>query len=271
MEKSITVGSMRELVKESQGQFKALIGDGVESENKKNNEKSYKDAKTKTDAKEVKPEHKVPEKTDGNKTTLDYTFATDPGKQYKERVHAQAKGYTSKAEEENGIEKNAEFADDFYKAAKKAGDDIRKAEKEFKKSGLQARELPDEVFDKENMYESRKIQTVRFKRTEFLTEEHMMSKIPDEMKTEGKVFRMKDKNDKTYIVEWTKNKWTGKENGKILGQSDEKKVNESLERMKALYSFRAGSDCQKTTAQERLYENNEGFQNTLDKMRRLMK
>ena len=38
MDKSITVGRMRELIKESQGQFNPVIGDGIESENKKNNE-----------------------------------------------------------------------------------------------------------------------------------------------------------------------------------------------------------------------------------------
>ena len=74
MEKSITVGEMRRLIKESQGQFSPVMGKGVESENKKNNDKSYKDAKTKTNAKEVKVKHNYSKENDYNRTTLDYTF-----------------------------------------------------------------------------------------------------------------------------------------------------------------------------------------------------
>ena len=42
MERSITVGGMRKLIMESQGQFNPVMGNGVESENKKNNEKNHK-------------------------------------------------------------------------------------------------------------------------------------------------------------------------------------------------------------------------------------
>lgn len=271
MDKSITVGRMRELIKESQGQFNPVIGDGIESENKKNNEKSYKDAKTKTGAKEVKVKHDVPKKEDKNKTTLDYTFNSDPGKEYKERVHAQAKGYTSKAEEENDIEKNAEFGDDFYKVAKEAGQELHQKEEDLKKSGLQARELPDGTFKKEDMYEEKSVKTVRFKRTEFLTEEHMMSKIPDEMKIEGRRFRMKDMNNQTYLLEWTKNQYSGKESAVILKHTNEKKVNESIERMKALYGFKLGEKTTRTTSQGRMYENNDGVRETLNNIRNYKK
>jgi hypothetical protein len=267
MEKSITVGEMRRLIKESQGQFSPVIGKGVESENKKNNDKSYKDAKTKTNAKEVKVKHNYSKENDYNRTTLDYTFDYDPGKQWKERVHAQAKGYTSKIESENDIEKNAEFGDDFYKEAKKVGQKLHKNKESFKKSGLQAEELPDDAFKKEDMYESKEIKTVRFKKTEFLTEEHMMSKIPDEMKCEGRSFKMKDKNDQTYLLEWTKNQYNGKESAIILEHTNKKKVDESLERMKALYGFKPGEKTSTTTVQSRVFEQNNGVKQTLDNIR----
>ena len=45
MVKTYNVGDLRKLVTES-SEFKPKIGDGVESENKKNNGKAYKDAKT---------------------------------------------------------------------------------------------------------------------------------------------------------------------------------------------------------------------------------
>ena len=270
MTHNINVGDLRKMVMESQNQFKPKFGDGVESENKKNNNKSYNDAKERSQAKEVEVKHNLPEKNDGNKTTLDYTFDVDPGDSYKERVHAQAKGYTSKAEEENGIEKTGEFGDDFYKTAKEAGEEMQKAKENFKKTGIQGNKMPQDAFKKENMYES-KMQTVRFKKTSFLTEEHMMSKIPDEMKQEGKRFKMVDMNENTYIVEWSKNQYNGKESAVILEHTDTKKLNESIEKMKQLYGFKSGEKTTKTTTEKRLYENNKGLNATLNRMRELIK
>ena len=43
----------------------------INSENKKNNNKSYKDAETRSGAKEIKTKHNLDKKEDGNKTTLD--------------------------------------------------------------------------------------------------------------------------------------------------------------------------------------------------------
>ena len=120
------------------------------------------------------------------------------------------------------------------------------------------------------MYES-KTQTVRFKRTSFLTEEHMLSKIPDEMKVEGKRFNMVDMNEKTYVCEWTKSQYTGKESATVLEYKNPQKVNESIEKMKRLYAFNTGNKETKTTTQSRIYENNDGFANTLNKIRNLNK
>ena len=262
MKNAISVGDLKKIIVEKKDEFKAVIGDGVESDNKKNNNKSYKDAEKRTGAKEVTMKHKLPKKEDGNKTTLDYTFDVDPGDDYKKRVHAQAQGYSSTLEKDNKIEKVGEFGDDFYKTAKDAQKEMEKNKKALKKSGLQAKELPDEIFDKENMYESKSVKTVKFKKTEFLTEEHMISKIPDEMKVEGNVFRMKDKNENTYIVEWKSN-----DKAMILGHKNDNKVNENIERMKALYGFKYSSKYSKTTGQERINESNEGFTNTLKTIR----
>ena len=114
------------------------------------------------------------------------------------------------------------------------------------------------------------MQTVRFKRTSFLTEEHMMSKIPDEMKVEGKRFKMVDMNENTYVCEWVKNKYNGKESAAILENRNPKKVDESIEKMKRLYNFNVGEKTTTTTTQNRLYENNEGFTSTLNNIRKLI-
>ena len=262
MKQTISVGDLKKIIVEKKDEFKAVIGDGVESDNKKNNNKSYKDAEKRTGAKEVAMKHKLPKKEDGNKTTLDYTFDVDPGNDYKKRVHAQAQGYSSTLEKDNDIEKTGEFGDDFYKTAKEAQKEMEDNKKALKKSGLQAKELPEKIFDKENMYESKSIKTVKFKKTEFLTEEHMISKIPDEMKVDGNVFKMKDRNENTYIVEWK-----GNNKAMILEHKNDNKVNENIERMKALYGFKYSSKYSKTTGQERINESNEGFTNTLKTIR----
>lgn len=264
MRNTISVGDLKKLIVEKKDEFKAVIGDGVESDNKKNNDKAYKEADKRTGAKEVTMKHKLPKKEDGNRTTMDYTFDVDPGNDYKKRVHAQAQGYSSTLEKDNKIEKVGEFGDDFYKTAKEANKELTKKKKEMKKSGLQARELPDEIFDKENMYENKSIKTVKFKKTEFLTEEHMISKIPDEMKVEGNVFRMKDRNENTYLVEWKENN-----EATVIGHENNRKVNESLDRMKALYGFKYSTKYSKTTGQERINESTDGFTNTLKTIRNI--
>lgn len=271
MERKISVRDIRQSILESKNEFKPKFGDGVESENKKNNEKTYKDTKKETGAKEVEVKHDLEDKLDGNKTTLDYELDNDPGDDYRKRVHAQAKGYTSAIEQNNDIEKIGEFDDSFYKATKAAAKKMSDNKKQIKKSGIQADELPDEWFNKENMYENKTIKTVRFKKTEFLTEEHMISKIPDEMKTEGNIFKMVDRNGNTFIVEWAKDSYKNTSAALIIEHKNDKAVNEALEKMKALYGYSHSTNYSKTTGQERVNESNDAFASTLEKMRRIIK
>ena len=238
MEKTFNVGDIKKIISESSNEFKAKLGQSVESEDKKNNGKAYSDAKSRAknydggladEVGEKKPKYV---KNDVNKTTLDYTpeNVTD---EYKKRVKAQVKGYSSELEMKNGSEKNGEFDDNenFYDGVKKSGEDIQQKEFELKKSGLQARELPDEYFKAQNMYESKEgynmrqmlnamkdieqsniapmtehVKTIVFKKTQFLTEQHMITKIPDDFKKEFTCFKMKDNAGNVYLVEWRNNK-----------------------------------------------------------------
>ena len=75
----------------------------------------------------------------------------------KKKFQALADGYNSVAEKNNGLEKAAFFDenDKIYQELKKSGKEYHKNKKAFNKSGLQSREWPDYVFDKEEMYESK--------------------------------------------------------------------------------------------------------------------
>ena len=278
MEQVLTVKAIKGLIKESQQEFKAKLGNGVESGNKVNNGKAYSDAKKRAKdfdgglsdkIGEKKSEYK---KEDFNKTLMDYA-PDNVTPEYKERV---------KKEFVNGDDENEKI----YKEFKKSGEEQQKNEKELKKSGLQAREWPDEVFDKDNMYESRDgfdmrkmlnslnekttrkqfneshVKTVLFKKTEFLNEAHMISRIPDDFKKNGTSFKMKDKNGSEYLVEWDNNK------ANIIEHVNKKGMDESISRMKELFDYRT-SDT-KTNYSDRLNENDDKFQETLNKMRKII-
>ena len=278
MEQVLTVKAIKGLIKESQQEFKAKIGNGVESGNKTNNGKAYSDAKKRAkdfdgglsdEVGEKKAEYK---KEDFNKTLMDYT-PDNVTPEYKKRV---------KKEFVNGDDENEKI----YKEFKKSGEEQQKNEKELKKSGLQAREWPDEVFDKGNMYESRDgfdmrkmlnslnektirkqfneshVKTILFKKTEFLNEAHMISRIPDDFKKNGTSFKMKDKNGSEYLVEWDNNK------ANIIEHINKKGMDESISRMKELFDYRS-SDT-KTNYSDRLNENDDKFQETLNKMRKII-
>lgn len=262
------VAAMRSIIAE-QNEFKPKIGDGVSSGNKKANNEFYTNAK-KLAKEEPMSSAKKNEREDKNRTTLEYRYENEPSDKFKKRVHAQAMGYTSELEKSNGIEKNAAFGDEFYKGEKKHTNKIHQDTKQLKKSGLQARELPDDVFDKNDIFESAQ-KTVRFRTSKFLSENHMKSMIPDEMKQDGLRFNMIDANDNTYLVEWTKSPYNGEESAVIVEHRDVNKMNETFDRMKALCNYRPSTHVANTTVKSRLQEGNEGFQNTLDAVRKLNK
>ena len=292
------VGDLKRIISESSNEFKAVLGPNVERENNSNNDKAYKDAKKRAKDfdgglnKEVGEDRAKYEKNDFNKTTLDYTpdNATDS---YRKRVHAQVKGYTSEQEMNNGIEKSGDFSDNenIYQGIKKSGKEMHDNDVKFKKSGLQGREWPEEVFKKEEMYESKdgfdmrkmidrisnqekryssvnesnnskNIKTVYFKKTEFLTEEHMFSRIPDEFKSEGERFKMKDKTGNEYLIEWKNNK------GRIVEHNNKNGFDETLNIMKSLYEYKSPES--KTSRSLRENEEND-FNKTLNNSRNIEK
>ena len=285
MEVTYKVGDLKKLIKESSNEFKAVIGPNVESEDKKNNGKTYKDAKKRAKdydgglSKELGKEKTDYVKTDANRTTLDYE-PENASEDYKKRVHAQVKGYTSVAEMENGLEKTGDFSnnDNIYNGIKKSGKEIHKNVEDFKKSGLQASQMPDKTFNKGEMYESKdgvdmrnmmntlkaksftpksvlkedkNIKTVFFKKTTFLTEGHMVSRIPDEFKKDGEQFKMKDKNGSEYIVEWNNG------NANIISHTNKTKIEESFKKFHELSNYSSNDNFGTSTPKNRINEDTE--------------
>lgn len=237
------VGDLKKLIRESSNEFKPVLGANVKSDNKKNNEKSYKDSEKK--AKEYdgglrEPEKKsLTDKCDGNRTTIDYNPITDPDDAYKKRVNAQMKGYTSDMEMNNGIEKVGDFDNEgrISKYLTKDRDEHDKDKKTVEKSGLTAREYPDKNFDKKHLNEDKRVKKLIFKNTRFVNESHMLSRIPEEYKRNGQKIYMKDKDDNEYIVECVQNNFKDCIETNVISFKNERKMNEEVIRMKELFSY----------------------------------
>lgn len=279
MDKIITVKAINKLITESSQEFKAKLGPGVESKDKEINDKAYSDAKKRAKDFDGGLDKELGEEKiesdfhvdDYNKSLMDYT-PNNADDDYRKRV---------KKEFVNGDKNNEKIYNDF----KKRGEELQKAQTDLEKSGLQAREWPDKVFDKENMYESKdgfdmrqmidrmsfmenkqmkpiteQMKIVVFKKTEFLNESHMISKIPDDFKVNGTSFKMKDKKGDEYIVEWKNNK------AYVVNHLYKEQLSEEMNRMKELMGYKSSDSS--TSSSARLNENDERFRTTLNKVRK---
>lgn len=295
------VGDIKSSIAESSKEFKAVLGPNVERDNKEINGKAYSDAKKRAKdfdgglEKEIGEEKADYEKTDANRTTLDYT-PENASDEYKKRVKAQAEGYTSELEKNNGIEKLGDYSDNekIYNGIKKSGQAIHRAQSDWKASGLRARELPKDTFEHGEMYEGnskdghemreminllmqntakperkpimegKPVKTIHFKKTAFLTEGHMISKIPDEFKNDGLRFKMKDKFGTTYLVEWHDGK------AEVLSCNNKQKIDESMAKFHHIVDYK-GDEYRNTTVSDRLNEDVDEMSRMLGLMRKLNK
>ena len=265
---SYSVGELKALIAESSQEFKAVLGPNVERDNKKNNSESYKESKKRAEdfdggLNEPK-KNKLGKKIDGNKTTLDYNPSNEPDKKYKDRVNAQAKGYTSDLEEKNGNKRGgAEFDDEgrILKQFNDARDNAENIKKDLQKGGLVGRTLPDEVFDKNHLNEDApKPKRLKFKHTKFVNENQMLSRIPEEYKIDKQIIHMIDAADNEYIVECTLSQRSGMIETNIVNHRNKKVMNEQVNRMFALMDYNTPKGM---TVQDKINES-KGFKEFMD-------
>lgn len=255
---------IRSMVNEANSEFRPKIGDGVVAADKKENQKFYKDTEKQCKAfdgglKSVKAKENI-RPADGNKGMLDFQ-PENVSKEYKDNVKARAMGYNSKTEKENGNERQGEYSDKNYKSMKAAGQEMHKNMKDFQRAGLRASKLPEKFFDKEDMYESKRpSKTAKFKRTEFLSEHHMTTKIPDDFKKDGLVFLMEDKNDSRYLCEWKDDKAV------VLEHTNTEGYNNAVSRMRELMGYKTPS----SNVKQKLSESDQIFKKTLATSRKIM-
>lgn len=270
-----TLGDLRRVIKESSDEFKPKLGLNVEKDNKKINNDAYKQI-----SKETKVYDGNVKNNDKNESIGDApTAATNKGMQdleyqgmnneFKDRVKSQLKGYTSVEDEKNhkgDVFGNAVFGND--KQYKKMADKAKK-DKEMKdlgkEIGLTSREIEKGKFKELNntMFESNNMKKLVFKHTTFLSENHVATRIPDEYKTNGSKFLVKDKSDNEYLVEWADDK------ANITKRISNEQINEEKNRIKELYNYKSKEYFNGTTTKTRLDEDNK-FSDMLNKARKLM-
>ena len=280
---SYNVGKLRKIIAESAQEFEPKIGAGVRADNERNNEKSYKNAEKA--AKDfdggLKPEKKgeLPAKEDYNKTTLDYNPRTEVSKEQKDNWEAQAKGYTSKLEEDNGIEKGgAEFDNDgkIYNQIKDANEKMNKEREELAKAGIRGNKKSDDlegVKTENTMVKENKkpvAKRLNFNHTRFLNEAQMLSRIPEEYKKDGQVIYMNDKVGNEYVVECVLSESTGFIETNVVSYKNEKAMNEQLERINQLFDYKTPATCGPTSMETRVNES-KGFEDLMNLSRGLVK
>ena len=277
MSKIYSVGELKKVIMESaaNSEFRPVYGNGVQDDNKKINRQAYKDIANETGSYDggikkmgVRKNGTITPTENRGMSDIDYDGISKP---FKKKVKSQLKGYTS-ADAENKHKSdpfgNADFdsneeSDFFEKHAK----DVKKEKDKLKGTGLTGSTKDKSEIEKntDTMFESKKMKNVKFKRTSFLSEGHMLSKVPDEFKSEGNKFMMSDSEGNSYIVEWHNN-----DTPNVEKQINKKLVNEELNRIKGLYNYHSKDYFKTTTSDSRIKENRE-FSNMIGKARNLMK
>lgn len=267
----INVGEFRKKLNEAKNEFKPITFG--QEETKRENQKAYSDIKKETEKydggltnKSKKIGGGINASDNKGMSDLSYDSINQP---FKDRIKSQMKGYVSKDAEDK--HKNDEFGNaDFdnegniYNAAKDHAEMVKKGKDAAVEIGLTGRELNKNEIEKqrETMGESKKIKMFTFKNTQFISEGHMMTMIPDEHKREGNKFIMRDSSDNQYLVEWHKSE------PMVTKKPNMKLVNEQKERMKQLWGYKS-AEAKTSTSNFRMQED-KSFASMVDKARRIM-
>lgn len=242
-----TISELLNEVSNAKQEFKAKIGDGVESSNKKEQDKAVRDI-TKDAEKIDNPRRKQTDKdlpaaepNDWNKTTMDVNFEVDAPKSYKDRVRAQALGYPSVYNmNNNDYDPSLDFEGnkDFYDDRKKMSDRRNTLDTQERESGLKARMKTKTDYDNKTMFEnSLPKKRLVFKNTTFLSEEQVLKAVPEDYRVDENRFFMQDRNGTDFLVECKADPF-GYVHMEIVNSLNKQQVNEELDKMRQLADYK---------------------------------
>lgn len=240
---------VKRLLSESIPGYKPKFGNNTspsenEKINKNANKESLKNVKLDIPKEESKPVKADGQSTDlgNNKNMLDLEFATDPGKEFTDRVKKQVTGEDSEfgnssdKDDATSIKGNKAF----YDAAKKASNGFTTNKQKLQNSGIVGQQIP--LDKKETSFaenNNTKVKKLNFKNTQFISEKHMLSLIPEDYKKNGSTFIMKDKTNDEYLIEWKIDAKTNISEGRIVNHENKTKIQAEFNRMKSLYEYKS--------------------------------
>ena len=244
-----SLAELKDLFESTQSEFKPVKGVGVDSKEKEENAKAVKEIAKETKAAtdiNPKPEglNKFDNSDDANSTMLDIHTTSEAPKEYKDRVEKLVKDSTLTSDGEESATK--EGNEKFYKKASENAEERADKIGKLRHSGLAARERYSDEECKPNTIvkeDTRKITRFTFKRSAFMNESDVKNHIPEDAKTDGNRFIMKDCNDKEYMVECRAESVPNTDISYIKTEvrpiATDNLMNEELERMKALSGYRS--------------------------------
>ena len=275
---SYKVGELRRVIRESQqSEFKPKLGPNVERDDKKNAQEAYKEAEKR--AKNYDGGLKTPEKNklepreDGNKTMLGLNYEADPGDKFKERVKAQAMGYSSDLEKKNDIEKVGDFNDDFYENEKKTVEKMADDRENIGTSGLVSSKLKDKDDEYGKVHTAFKesktpIKRLTYHHTKFINESQIFTKIPEDFKVDGNKFIVRDATDSEYLIEWCVDKKNNISEGRIINERNLKEADKTLDRMAELMGYNSSNVFGRNSSRSTVNEN-KNVEDMLNNIRRI--
>lgn len=272
IEEYYTISELLNEVSNTKQEFKAKIGNGVESSNKREQEKAVrditKDAEKMDNPRRNQKDKELPavEPNDYNKTTMDVRFEADAPQSYKDRVRAQALGYPSV----QNMEKNdyATYLDfdgnkDFYNDRKKMSDHRNEIEKQERESGLKARLKTATDYSNKTMFENKDYlpkKRLVFKNTMFLSEAQVIKAVPEDYRIDENRFYMQDKTGTDYLVECKADPF-GYVHVEVVNRLNKVEVNEELDKMRRLADYKYSDDNKKVKKLNSVEEMSESIKN----------
>lgn len=272
IEEYYTISELLNEVSNTKQEFKAKIGNGVESSNKREQEKAVrditKDAEKMDNPRRNQKDKDIPavEPNDYNKTTMDVRFEADAPQSYKDRVRAQALGYPSV----QNMEKNdyATYLDfdgnkDFYNDRKKMSDHRNEIEKQERESGLKARLKTATDYSNKTMFENKDYlpkKRLVFKNTMFLSEAQVIKAVPEDYRIDENRFYMQDKTGTDYLVECKADPF-GYVHVEVVNRLNKAEVNEELDKMRRLADYKYSDDNKKAKKLNSVEEMSESIKN----------
>lgn len=268
--RSYRFGDLRASLRESTSEFKPKFGDGVESAEKDLNRKAYQDIKKETEDYNkgiVSPEGNNKSESVNAQVNMgmsDIEYDNETNKQFDDNVKAGYEGYTSALDKKNHEKEalgNASRSPELAKALVDKAKHTKKEKDSYSEVGITNIQKPKDATHLHNNVVESKISLLKFKHVQFISENHMLSHVPDEYKFENRRFYMQDCKGNRYLVEWH-------EEPNVEKMLNEGKVNEEMARIKELFNYSGKNSG--TTNSVRMNEN-KGVEDMLGRVRDLMK